>query len=93
MYDSMKKTILANTRAGILSAYYDAALKDDEEGMNDREYRKFLAHLDKKTRAIFKSFGSFDAISGADQLIDLNEFQGLVDQLLSKQEDELLLEQ
>eukprot|EP00483_Globobulimina_turgida_P007284 UN07298 len=68
MYDSMKKTILSNTRAGILSAYYDAALKDDEEGMNDREYRKFLARLDKKTRAIFKSFGSFDSISGPDQL-------------------------
>eukprot|EP01083_Nonionella_stella_P039007 106076_1 len=93
MYDSMKKTILSNTRAGILSAYYDAALKDDEEGMSEREYKRFLARLDKKTRAIFKTFGSFEQIAGTDGLIDLHEFQGLVDQLLSKQEDELILEQ
>merc|ERR1712154_704140 len=84
MYDSMKKTILSNTRAGILSAYYDAALKDDEEGMNQREYRKFLARLDKKTREIFKEFGSFEEIAGDD---------GLIDKLLSEQADELILEQ
>lgn len=93
MYNSMKNTILSNTRAGILSAYYDAALKDDEEGMSQKEYRRFLSRLDKKTRAIFQSFGSFEQIAGSDQLIDLHEFQKLVDQLLSQQADELILEQ
>jgi len=93
MYNSMKNTILSNTRAGILSAYYDAALKDDEEGMSQREYKRFLARLDKKTREIFKEFGSFEEIAGDDGLIDLNEFQGLVDKLLSEQADELILEQ
>merc|ERR1712154_754575 len=58
MYSSMKNTILSNTRAGILSAYYDAALKDDEEGMNQREYKRFLAKLDKKTRSAFVGYGS-----------------------------------
>merc|ERR1712154_450272 len=93
MYNSMKNTILSNTRAGILSAYYDAALKDDEEGMSQREYKRFLARLDKKTREIFKEFGSFEEIAGADGLIDLNEFQQLVDKLLSQQADALILEQ
>lgn len=93
MYTNMKNTILSNTRAGILSAYYDAALKDDEEGMSQREYKRFLARLDKKTRSIFKSFGSFESIAGADNLIDLNEFQQLVNKLLEQQADELLLEQ
>merc|ERR1712228_350477 len=93
MYNSMKNTILSNTRAGILSAYYDAALKDDEEGMSPREYKRFLSRLDKKTRDIFKNFGSFEEIAGADGLIDLNEFQQLVDKLLSQQADELILEQ
>merc|ERR1712154_758804 len=84
MYNSMKNTILSNTRAGILSAYYDAALKDDEEGMSQREYKRFLARLDKKTREIFKEFGSFEEIAGDD---------GLIDKLLSEQADELILEQ
>merc|ERR1712154_682158 len=84
MYNSMKNTILSNTRAGILSAYYDAALKDDEEGMSQREYKRFLARLDKKTREIFKEFGSFEEIAGD---------EGLVDKLLSEQADELILEQ
>eukprot|EP00486_Rosalina_sp_Unknown_P000772 CAMPEP_0201564864 /NCGR_PEP_ID=MMETSP0190_2-20130828/3513_1 /ASSEMBLY_ACC=CAM_ASM_000263 /TAXON_ID=37353 /ORGANISM="Rosalina sp." /LENGTH=277 /DNA_ID=CAMNT_0047981617 /DNA_START=27 /DNA_END=860 /DNA_ORIENTATION=+ len=92
MYTNMKNTILSNTRAGILSAYYDCALKDDEEGMSKREYQRFIARLDKKTRAIFKSFGDFDRIAGDDNLIDLNEFQQLVNKLLEQQADELLME-
>merc|ERR1711971_518244 len=93
MYNSMKNTILSNTRAGILSAYYDAALKDDKEGMSPREYKRFLSGLDKKTREVFKGFGSFEQIAGADGLIDLAEFQQLVDKLLAEQADELILEQ
>lgn len=93
MYSSMKNTILSNTRAGILSAYYDAALKDDEEGMSPREYKRFLARLDKKTRSVFEGFGSFEQIAGDDGLIDLAEFQQLVDKLLAEQADELILEQ
>lgn len=93
MYSSMKNTILSNTRAGILSAYYDAALKDDEEGMSPREYKRFLARLDKKTRSVFEGFGSFEQIAGEDGLIDLAEFQQLVDKLLAEQADELILEQ
>ena len=84
--------LLFSTRAGILSAYYDAALKDDEEGMSEREYKRFLAKLDKKTRDVFKSFGSFEEVSGSDGLIDLNEFQQLVDKLLASQADDLILE-
>merc|ERR1712013_580806 len=91
MYSSMKNTILSNTRAGILSAYYNAALMDESEGMSEREYRRFLARLDKKTRGIFQSFGSFESIAGEDELIDLNEFQQLVDKLLAEQSDELIL--
>ena len=92
MYTNMKNTILSNTRAGILSAYYDAALRDDEEGMSKSEYKRFLARLDKKTRSIFKSFGSFESIAGEDLLIDLDEFQQLVNKLLEQQADELLME-
>merc|ERR1712003_206992 len=91
MYSSMKNTILSNTRAGILSSYYTAALKDDEEGMSKKEYRRFLSGLDKKTREIFKGFGTFEEIAGEDQLIDLDEFQALVDKLLAEQSDELIL--
>lgn len=91
MYSSMKNTILSNTRAGILSAYYTAALKDDEEGMSKKEYRRFLSGLDKKTREVFKGFGTFEEIAGDDLLIDLDEFQVLVDKLLAEQSDELIL--
>jgi len=91
MYASMKNTILSNTRAGILSAYYNAALMDETEGMSEREYKRFLARLDKKTRGKFQSYGSFESIAGDDGIIDLNEFQQLVDKLLAEQSDELIL--
>merc|ERR1739842_245924 len=84
MYSSMKQTILSNTRAGILSAYYTAALKDDDEGMTKKEYRRFLSGLDKNTREIFKGFGSFEELAGDDEIIDLDEFQVLVDKLLAE---------
>jgi len=93
MYDSMKSTILSNTRAGILSAYYTAALKDDDEGMTKKEYRRFLSGLDKKTREVFKGFGTFEDLAGDDNILDLGEFQVLVDRLLAEQGDELILAQ
>eukprot|EP01083_Nonionella_stella_P048613 129839_1 len=93
MYDGMKRTILSNKRAGILSAYYDAALKDDDKGMNRREYKRFLARIDKETREDFESFGTFDEVSGADDTIDLGEFQSMVDKLLATHADELMEEQ
>eukprot|EP00484_Ammonia_sp_Unknown_P017083 CAMPEP_0197024604 /NCGR_PEP_ID=MMETSP1384-20130603/5118_1 /TAXON_ID=29189 /ORGANISM="Ammonia sp." /LENGTH=243 /DNA_ID=CAMNT_0042453013 /DNA_START=115 /DNA_END=843 /DNA_ORIENTATION=- len=70
MYSGMEQTIIANTKAGILAAYYDAAFRDEEEGMNKQEYRRFLGRLDKKTREIFQSYGSFESIAGDDNLID-----------------------
>ena len=92
MYSNMKNTILSNTRAGILSAYYNAALRDEEEGMSKREYKKFLARLDKKTRTAFIGFGTFEELAGDDLIIDLQEFQKLVDRLLEEQADDLILD-
>jgi len=90
MYSSMKQTILSNTRAGILAAYYSASLRDDEEGMSSKEYRRFKMGLDKETRAVFEGFGSFEEIAGDDEIIDLDEFQALVDKLLEQQGDQLM---
>jgi len=90
MYSSMKQTILSNTRAGILAAYYSASLRDDEEGMSSKEYRRFKMGLDKETRAVFEGFGTFEEIAGDDEIIDLDEFQALVDKLLEQQGDQLM---
>jgi len=47
--------------------------------------------LDKKTREMFKGFGSFEELAGDDEIIDLDEFQVLVDRLLAEQGDDLLV--
>mmetsp|Transcript_10246 Transcript_10246/g.15514 ORF Transcript_10246/g.15514 Transcript_10246/m.15514 type:complete len:283 (+) Transcript_10246:110-958(+) len=92
MYGNMKETIIANTRAGILSAYYDAAFRDDDEGMTRKEWKRFLAKLDNKTGELFSNYGSFESIAGDDDVIDKMEFQRMVDDVLTNQADAFLEE-
>jgi septal ring factor EnvC (AmiA/AmiB activator) len=93
MYDGMKDTILQSERASILSAYYDAALRDRDRGMDKSEYTRFLNKLENKTRNMFKARFSFEKIAGDDGTIDLNEFQRAVDEILEQQEKDLISEQ
>eukprot|EP01084_Bolivina_argentea_P116028 206243_1 len=85
MYYSMRKTILSNTKAGLLSAYYDV-LKTDQNGMSESQYRRFKGRLDTKTRRMFPPFDKLDTDHNG--LIDLNELQRFVDGALSQQQDE-----
>lgn len=90
MYTNMRDTVLENKRAHILSSYYKCSLGDGQEGMTEDEYQEFLFPLPIKMREQFVSYGDFASIAGDDHIIDLQEFQALVDQLLHDTEHELM---
>jgi len=93
IFDDMRQTVLENERAYLLNAFYTAAFSRDDDGkMNKQEYAKFLARLLPDQRKKFESLGSFEQIAGDDQLIDLDEFQQMLEKIL-KDVDELLKEQ
>ncbi len=71
--------------------HYDVSLKDEDEGMSEREYRRFLARLSRKQRAAWeKRAVSFEAIAGADSEIDLREFQRVLEGFLQDIDDDLV---
>jgi len=46
----MRKTVLENERAHLLSTYYECAFRDDNNGMDENEYRRFLGRLSQEQR-------------------------------------------
>eukprot|EP01084_Bolivina_argentea_P281359 481384_1 len=93
MYQNLNRVIFENAKANLVVAYYSASLRDDEEGMSKMEYKRFLARLDKRTRSAFKALGGFEAIAGADNIIDLQEFMQSADKVVEQMNDEMVLNQ
>lgn len=89
MFNDMRETVLQNERAHLLNFFYECALKDGDEGMSKREYRRFLGRLSQKQREKFEEQGTFEELAGDDNQIDLREFQGILEKVLSDV-DELL---
>eukprot|EP01084_Bolivina_argentea_P217445 369173_1 len=77
------------SKATLFAAYHDAKKKQE---MTEIEYQTFLSNIDKNERIILKSFGSFDTISGGDGKLDKEEFQTLIDKLLTEQTDDIQIE-
>jgi len=93
IFDDMRQTVLENERAYLLNCFYTAAFSRDDDGkMNSQEYKKFLARLLPEQRKKFEDLGSFEQLAGEDQLIDLDEFQQMLEKIL-KDVDELLKDQ
>eukprot|EP01084_Bolivina_argentea_P213105 362062_1 len=89
-YSTMQTIILNNEKASLLPIYYKVELKDDTKGLSQTEYTQFLARISKEQRKRFKEFGTFEEISGDDGVIDLHEFQALIEQILSNYEEVLV---
>lgn len=90
MYAGMKAAVVQNQRSSILDIFYDVQFKDKDSGLSSSEYKRFKSRLDKETRTRFEKYGSFEQLSGIDNVIDLAEFQDLLEQILLDMEEELL---
>merc|ERR1712129_317301 len=73
--DNMKEIIAENERASLRCIYYQVSTMDREDGLSEKEYQRFMGQLEIKTRKYFKACGTFDEISGEDDIIDLQEFE------------------
>eukprot|EP00486_Rosalina_sp_Unknown_P012424 CAMPEP_0201585696 /NCGR_PEP_ID=MMETSP0190_2-20130828/124678_1 /ASSEMBLY_ACC=CAM_ASM_000263 /TAXON_ID=37353 /ORGANISM="Rosalina sp." /LENGTH=192 /DNA_ID=CAMNT_0048032155 /DNA_START=309 /DNA_END=887 /DNA_ORIENTATION=- len=90
MYSGMKNAVVQNQRSSILDIFYDVQFKDKDKGLSKMEYKRFKARLDQETRARFEKFGSFEQLAGIDSVIDLAEFQDLLEHILLDMEEDLL---
>jgi len=89
IFNDMRKTVLENERAHLLSTYYECAFRDDNNGMDENEYKRFLGRLSADQRKKFEAEGTFKQIAGDDDQIDIHEFQALLEHVL-KDIDEVL---
>lgn len=89
-FDGMVDVISNNERASLFSIYYEVCTRDGEAGLSKEEYKRFLGRLNDNTKQLFKDEGSFEAIAGEDNIIDLMEFEDLLDRVIAKQEQSFL---
>merc|ERR1712130_105337 len=82
IFNDMRKVVLENERAHLLSTFYECAFRDEDNRMDKGEYERFLGRLSKKQRAKFEALGTFEEIAGEDGHIDLAEFQDMLEQVL-----------
>eukprot|EP00485_Elphidium_margaritaceum_P009923 CAMPEP_0202688392 /NCGR_PEP_ID=MMETSP1385-20130828/3913_1 /ASSEMBLY_ACC=CAM_ASM_000861 /TAXON_ID=933848 /ORGANISM="Elphidium margaritaceum" /LENGTH=292 /DNA_ID=CAMNT_0049343359 /DNA_START=50 /DNA_END=928 /DNA_ORIENTATION=+ len=88
--ENMQRAVLQNRKAQLLSSYYEVCFRDDINGCSKQEWQRFLAKLTKDQRTQFEKKGTFEQLAGRDNIIDLQEFQGIVDEILAKCDDELM---
>ena len=90
MCSGIKAAVVQNQRSHILQIYYSVQFKDKDQGLSKSEYKRFRAKLDKETRARFDKRGNFETLSGVDHVIDLAEFQDILEDILLEMEENLL---
>merc|ERR1712228_355986 len=91
-YDDLVTLIGNNERAQLLSIYYEVSTKDREDGLSENEYQRFLGRLNEKTRQVFFRQGSFDVLSGEDDIMQLEEFEKVLDKVIEEQQQEAIQE-
>jgi len=89
IFNDMRKVVLENERAHLLSTFYECAFRDDDNRMDKQEYNRFLGRLSRRQREKFKELGTFEELAGDDNHIDLQEFQDMLEEVLTEV-DELL---
>eukprot|EP01084_Bolivina_argentea_P068961 125518_1 len=89
IFNDMRKVVLENERAHLLSTFYECAFRDDDNRMDKQEYNRFLGRLSRRQREKFRQLGTFEELAGDDNHIDLHEFQDMLEEVLTEV-DELL---
>merc|ERR1711933_524185 len=62
IFNDMRKVVLENERAHLLSTFYECAFRDDDNRMDKQEYERFLGRLSRKRRDNFEKQGTFEDI-------------------------------
>merc|ERR1711933_208847 len=78
IFNDMRTVVLENERAHLLSTFYECAFRDDDNRMDEEEYKRFLGRLSKQQRKKFRDLGTFKELAGDDDHIDLQEFQKML---------------
>lgn len=89
IFNDMRKVVLENERAHLLSTFYECAFRDEDNRMDKDEYGRFLGRLSKRQREKFTNLGSFEKLAGKDGTINLQQFQDILEDVLVEV-DELL---
>jgi len=92
IFTDMRHTILEHDRAQLLTNFYEYAFRDNDDKMDKREYKRFLARLSPEQREQFESKGTFEKWAGDDGLMDLDEFTHAIEQVLGDVDDQLAKE-
>lgn len=83
--DRMENMRHQNTRAQLLSMYYQAAFRDNDAGLSKEEYNRFIKQLDTETRAIFEQFDGFERYDANNNgVIDFQEFSFLLEEVMAE---------
>merc|ERR1719412_2505230 len=56
IFNDMRKVVLENERAHLLSTFYECAFRDEDNRMDENEYKRFLGRLSKRQREKFKKW-------------------------------------
>lgn len=81
--------IKKNEKAHLLSIYYKLALKRGADSLTRKDYHQFLGRLNQSTREEIEKQGGFEAMDrNNDGLIDVHEFQDLINTVLEITEEE-----
>merc|ERR1712244_39629 len=59
IFNDMRKVVLENERAHLLSTFYECAFRDEDNRMDKGEYERFLGRLSRRQRKKFEQLGSF----------------------------------
>lgn len=90
-FDSMDKLVRENERVLLRQIAADCELIDDQEGHSKKEFKRFLARLPKRYRAIVEEQNiNFELLDkDNDNSIDPKELTNLIDRLIAANEEKL----
>ena len=86
--DALRLIVIHNEKAALLSKFYGQWKQ--ENGLNRQEYARFLSGLDKEQRTNFKEKWTFEQLAGDDEIIDIHEFQRVIDEIVGKYDEEAI---
>jgi len=81
--------IKKNEKAHLLSIYYHLCTNRHQDHLTKKDYKQFLGRLNKATREEIEKQGGFQAMDkNNDGLVDVHEFQDLINTVLEITEEE-----
>ena len=89
-YAEMAQLAVSNRKASLLVNFYDVSTRDDVQGVNEQEWTRFLWRLPIEQRKEFEAKGTFQQLSNGDGVLDLNDFQEVVDDIVAECDEQMV---